>query len=97
MDYMIRTRMAPTRQDCVELGRVLRRRYNLFVPMTGDHDFEDEYVEIGGSACACSCIGMFSKIQFLIMDRTLFFPLQCVQILSPLVTSKRQGQTAFLL
>jgi hypothetical protein len=42
VDVMMRLKLASSRRDCVELGRILRRNYNLFLPMTGDHDFEDE-------------------------------------------------------
>jgi len=44
VDLMMRYKMGITRQECVEIGRLLQKRYNLFVPMTGDHEFEDEYV-----------------------------------------------------
>lgn len=45
VDLMMRNKMASTRQECVELGRILKQKYNLFLPVTGVHDFEDEYVK----------------------------------------------------
>lgn len=42
VDFMMRHKFAKTRAECVEIGRVLASRYNLFVPVTGNHDFEDD-------------------------------------------------------
>ena len=42
VDLMMRSKMASTRAECVEIGRILQRRYNLFVPTTGAHEFEDD-------------------------------------------------------
>jgi len=41
VDLMMRHKMASSRAECVELVRILQRRYNLFVPMMGG-EFEDE-------------------------------------------------------
>ena len=46
VDLMMRNKMGATRQECVELGRMLQKKYNLFLPVTGAHEFEDEYVFI---------------------------------------------------
>ena len=46
VDLMMRQKMGTTRQECVELGRILQKKYNLFLPVTGAHEFEDEYVLI---------------------------------------------------
>lgn len=42
VDFMMRHKFAKTRAECVEIGRILANRYNLFVPVTGNHDFEDD-------------------------------------------------------
>jgi Domain found in Dishevelled, Egl-10, and Pleckstrin (DEP) len=42
VDLMMRLKFANTRAECVEIGRLLQQRYNLFIPVTGVHDFEDD-------------------------------------------------------
>ncbi|CAB9528079.1 DEP [Seminavis robusta] len=42
VDLMMKHKMAHTRAECVEIGRLLQQKYNLFVPVTGVHEFEDD-------------------------------------------------------
>jgi Domain found in Dishevelled, Egl-10, and Pleckstrin (DEP) len=42
VDLMMRLKFATTRAECVEIGRLLQKHYNLFIPVMGVHEFEDD-------------------------------------------------------
>ena len=44
VDFLVRFKFAASRQEAVQLGRRLQQEFQLFVHVTGEHPFEDEFI-----------------------------------------------------